>query len=326
MIYIDTGSTDVFYNFALEYYFACEKELSEPVFLFWRTEPTLMIGKYQNTFEEIDLSYAEEKGIEVVRRLSGGGTIYTDLGGWQFTFIEYGNDNQIHFTEFIAPIIDALKTFEVEAEFNGRNDLVIGGRKFSGNAQYKLKGNTIHHGSILFDTNIEEMVASTTVDPYKIISKSIKSVRERVTNIKDHLKQTLSAEEFSHQMVNYILGEKGQRYQLTKSDHRRILEIADEKFRPWQARFGANPKFSMTKVGRFAGGKLSISLDVKKNTITSAQVNGDFFGNDRAQDLAETLVGLPLEKETLISSLNQKGLADALYGISAEEIVYTILT
>lgn len=187
MIYIETGSTDVYYNFGLENYFATEKRLPDTVFLFWRTTPTLMVGKYQNILEEINKPYADAHGIHLVRRMSGGGTIYTDLGGWQFTFIEHSPEQQIEFAQYIGPVVDAVRELGADASFNGRNDLLIDGRKFSGNAQYRLGDCIVHHGSLLYDTNIEQMVASTTVDPYKILSKSIKSVRDRVTNISEHL-------------------------------------------------------------------------------------------------------------------------------------------
>ena len=123
MIYIETGSTDVYYNFALEYYFTLEKRLPETVFLFWRTTPTLMVGKYQNVLEEINKVYADEHGIHLVRRMSGGGTIYTDMGGWQFTFIQHKEAGEIEFSQYIAPVIDALREMGVSASFNGRNKL-----------------------------------------------------------------------------------------------------------------------------------------------------------------------------------------------------------
>ena len=205
MIYIETGSTDVYYNFGLEYYFTVEKRLPETVFLFWRTTPTLMVGKYQNVLEEINKPYADAHGIHLVRRMSGGGTIYTDLGGWQFTFIQHREAGEIEFSQYIAPVIGALREMGVNAAFNGRNDLTIDGRKFSGNAQYRLGDCIVHHGSLLFDTDIEQMVASTTVDSYKIISKSIKSVRDRVTNISEHLPAPMDAETFKETMVRHRL-------------------------------------------------------------------------------------------------------------------------
>lgn len=129
MIYIETGSTDVCYNFGLEYYFTAEKPLPDTVFLFWRTTPTLMVGRYQNVQEEVDNTYADAHGIRIVRRMSGGGTIYTDLGGWQFTFIEDAGEEDIQFQRYIAPVVGALRELGVEAAFNGRNDLTIGGKK-----------------------------------------------------------------------------------------------------------------------------------------------------------------------------------------------------
>ena len=140
MIYVETNSTNVYYNFGVEYYFTTEKQLPEPVFLFWRTAPTLMLGRHQNPYEEIDLEYAQEHGIALVRRMSGGGTIYTDLGSWQFSFIVPGDKGDIDFKTYLRPVLQALRALGLNAEFNGRNDLLIDGRKFSGNAQYRKAG------------------------------------------------------------------------------------------------------------------------------------------------------------------------------------------
>ena len=326
MIYIETGSSDVYYNFGLEYYFTAVRPLDEEVFLFWRTTPTLMVGKYQNTLEEINQTYAEEHGIRVVRRMSGGGTIYTDPGGWQFTFINYGDGGEISFQEYISPVIDALRSLSVPAEFNGRNDLVIEGKKFSGNAQYKLNGNTVHHGSLLFDTDIEQMVKSTTVDEYKIVSKSIKSVRDRVTNISDHLREPLDAEAFKELMIRHIMRGSTRRYEVTEEDRKQIEQIADERFRSWEARYGKNPKCTVTKVGRFRGGKVEFLLDVKKGVITSAELRGDFFGTDRAGEIGPALCGCRYEREDIKNTLLEKDLASAIYGVTVDEIADTIIS
>ena len=228
MIYIETGSTDVCYNFGLEYYFTVEKPLGDTVFLFWRTTPTLMVGRYQNVLEEVDKAYADAHGIRIVRRMSGGGTIYTDMGGWQFTFIEDAQGEDIRFQQYIAPVIDALGEVGVKAAFNGRNDLTIDGRKISGNAQYRLGGRVVHHGSLLFDTDLAQMAAATTVDRYKIRSKSIQSVRERVTNIAEHLPAPMDAESFKAQVVRHILGPGGTVYTLTPEDDARIRQLGRE--------------------------------------------------------------------------------------------------
>jgi lipoate-protein ligase A len=323
MIYVETGSEDVYFNFGLEYYFTVEKRLPEPVFLFWRTTPTLMVGKYQNTLEEINHVYAEQHGIRIVRRMSGGGTIYTDPGGWQFTFIDYGDTDEIHFQEYISPVIDALRALGIPASFNGRNDLVIEGKKFSGNAQYKLAGNTVHHGSLLYATNIEQMVAATTVDEYKILSKSIKSVRDRVTNISEHMEKPMSPEDFKEHMISYIL-RGGSRYELTDDDRARIRVLAAERFDNWECIYGRNPKFQIVKTGRLPGGKMEFHLDVRKGRIADAAVYGDFFASQKADGLAALLIGCEYDRAAVQKALEDGGMRGAVYGVTPEQMAAVI--
>ncbi len=324
MIYIETGSRDVYYNFGLEYYFTVEKRLPDTVFLFWRTTPTLMVGKYQNVLEEINKPYADAHGIHLVRRMSGGGTIYTDLGGWQFTFIQHKDAKQIEFHEYIRPVLDALAEMGVSAAFNGRNDLTIDGKKFSGNAQYRLGDCIVHHGSLLFDTDIAQMVASTTVDDYKITSKAIKSVRDRVTNISEHLPERMTAERFKEIMVRHIMNDSKTVYEVTPEDDARIRVIADEKFRAWERVFGANPKFNIDRTGRFAGGKMQFKLDVRKGRIESASVYGDFFSTLDADAITSALTGCRYDRESVMNALKANGIDGAVYRITAEEMAKLI--
>ncbi len=324
MIYIETGSDDVYYNFGLEYYFTVEKKLSDTVFLFWRTTPTLMVGKYQNVAEEINKPYADEHGIKLVRRMSGGGTIYTDPGGWQFTFICQGAAKEIDFNRFIAPVTDALREMGVNAGFNGRNDLTIDGKKFSGNAQYRLGDSLVHHGSLLFDTDIGQMVASTTVDSYKITSKSIKSVRDRVTNIAEHLPSPMNPDEFKKCMVRHIMRGSDASYTVTPEDDRRIREIAKEKFESWQSIFGVNPKFNIERTGRFEGGKITFRLDVDRGVIKNASVFGDFFSTLDPEVICSALTGCRYEKDDVLRALIENNIDGAIYRISAEEMAKTV--
>lgn len=320
MIYIETGSTDVYYNFGLEYYFTLEKRLLDTVFLFWRTTPTLMVGKYQNVLEEINKPYANAHGINLVRRMSGGGTIYTDLGGWQFTFIQHREAGEIEFSQYISTVIDALGEMGVHAAFNGRNDLTIDGRKFSGNAQYRLGDCIVHHGSLLFDTDIDQMVAATMVDPYKILSKSIKSVRDRVTNISDHLPAPMTAEAFKAVMVRHIMNGSEKAYIVTAADDARIREIARTQFQNWDRIFGRNPRFTIDRTGRFQGGKLQFKLDVQKGIIRGAAVYGDFFSTLDASAIENALIGCPYERGCVLDALRSHGIDGAVYRISAEEM------
>lgn len=327
MIYVANNSKDVYFNFALEYWLITEKRLAEDqVFLFWRTEPTLMVGKYQNPLEEINLSYAKEHGIHIVRRMSGGGTIYTDPGGWQFTFITRNDAAQISFHEYISPVVDTLRRMGVDAGFNGRNDLVIGGRKFSGNAQYIHSGYTVHHGSLLFDTDIEQMVKSTNVDPYKIVSKSIKSVRDRVTNISEHLPEPMDAETFRDRMVRGIMGCSDRRYILREDEIARIQKIAAEKFNNPQAIFGASPKYSIVRTGRYTGGKIEFRLEIKKGCIADMSVSGDFFGTLDPEAFCVMLRGCPYTREEIKKRISQSGLdwENRVYQISLDEMLDTL--
>jgi len=323
MIYIDTGSSDPYFNFALEYWLITEKCPTEPVFLFWQTEPTLMIGKYQNPLEEINMEYAREHGVHIVRRMSGGGTIYTDLGGWQFTFINKSRDKGISFSEYITPVIDALHQLGViDAGFNGRNDLTIGGKKFSGNAQYIHGGYTLHHGSLLFDTDIEALVSSTQVDPEKIISKSIKSVRDRVTNISPHLPKPLTGEEFKEVMVKAIMGPTGSRYTPSPEEIKRIGEIASEKFNNHQAIYGGSPKYDIKSGKRFPGGKVEFKISVAKGKIRDIDISGDFFGTLEISELKSALIGCPYERSAVLAALEK--IDGEIYRISNEELAEVI--
>lgn len=324
MIYIETGSTDVYYNFGLEYYFTVEKRLPDTVFLFWRTTPTLMVGKYQNVLEEINKPYAEAHGIRIVRRMSGGGTIYTDEGGWQFTFIQHQNAKEIEFRQYIAPVIDALTEMGVDSGFNGRNDLTIGDKKFSGNAQYRLADCIVHHGSLLFDTDIGQMVASTTVDSSKILSKSIKSVRDRVTNIAEHLPYPLSPEEFKERMVHHIMAGSTDVYHITPEDDKRIRELAMTQFAAWEKIYGADPKFNIERAGRFEGGKIQFKIDVQKGIIRHASVYGDFFSTLDADTICAAIIGCRYDRQSVLVALREHGIDTAIYRIKAEEIASVI--
>lgn len=327
MIYIETGSTDVYYNFGLEYYFSAEKDLGDTVFLFWQTTPTLMIGKYQNVLEEIDRSYAQTHGIALVRRMSGGGTIYTDPGGFQYTFIQHKDAREIEFDEYIRPVIGALRRLGAQVEFNGRNDLTIGGKKISGTAQYRTPRSLVHHGSLLYDTDIRALETAITVEENKIASKSIRSVRDRVTNIADHLVEAMSREEFKKCMVASILqahGENVETYELTADDDARIRTLAQEKFAGWENIYGSNPAFNVKKTGYFPGGKIQFLLSVDKGIIRSAELHGDFFSL-AAEAVAQAITGCRYEKKEVLDALLTHGLEGAVYRLSAADMAALIV-
>lgn len=326
MIYIETGAADICWNLAVEYYFTVEKDIGEDtIFLFWRTEPALIIGRYQNALEEIDLQYAREHGVKIVRRLSGGGTIYADKGNWMYTFITKGDADGICFRKYSQPIVDGVRSMGVDAGFNGRNDLVIGGRKFSGNAQYHLAGNTVHHGTLMFSCDVEQMVRCTTVDAQKILSKSIKSVRDRVTNVSEHLPEKMDAETFKERIVDYVMQGCRREYELTDEDRRRIHQIAKEKFDNWEAVFGGTPKFSIERSARLSGGRMTFSLEVRKGRILSCSVSGDFFADVDSVAFDEALRGCLYRRNDVCEALEKAGLDGAVYRVSAADMAELIV-
>jgi lipoate-protein ligase A len=285
------------YSFGLEEYIMTQPKFKDEYFIFWRTLPTLMIGRFQNTIEEINAKYAEENKINVIRRNSGGGTIYTDENCWQFSFItwkEYGKVKD--FRLFTKPILDALKKLGIDAVFSGRNDLLFGDKKFSGNAQFSIGNRFLHHGAILFDTNIDNMVKALLVGDDKIISKGIKSVRERVINIKQYLSNpNITSEEFKEKMIS-IVGNEMETIAIDEEDLMEIKKIENEKFLDWNWNYGKSPEFNITKTTETQGGKFIVNLDVRNGVITNCKLNGDFFFTGDIIDFEKNLIGCKYEK------------------------------
>ena len=197
------------------------------------------------------------------------------------------------------------------------------GRKFSGNAQYRLGGCIVHHGSLLFDTDLQQMEAATTVDRYKIVSKGIQSVRDRVTNIAEHLPAPMDPETFKKCIVEHILGD-GAVYTVTEEDDARIREIAAERFASWESVYGADPAFNIQRTGRFAGGKMDFRLEVRKGLICHAAVFGDFFSSLDAETICGVLEGCRYEREAVLRALLDHGIDGAIYQISAKEMAAAI--
>ena len=321
MLWINTESKDVFYNFAAEYYLASEKQFAEPVFLLWQTTPTLMVGRYQNVFEEINLLYVMGKGNTVVRRLSGGGTIYTDEQVFQNSFIAPKNGSEIEFSDYTRPIIQALNRMGIPAKFNNRNDLMIGSRKVSGTAQYNAKGYTVHHGSVLYDVDIKELERCLHVDAEKIISKGIKSVRERVVNLNDYVPGKKDVTQFMQDLKNHILGNDIREYRLTPEEQDRLREIADTKFRGWDWNFGNSPKCDLVKSKRLDGGKVEFHLSLKNGRIQACDITGDFFSGKDLSALSKTLCGCRLDRKDLQKQLENANAASFFYHITNDAIL-----
>lgn len=323
MLTVRNVSNNPFYNQAFEEY-VYETFRDDDVFLLWKNTPAVVVGSYQNICREVHVEALRQRGIPVVRRISGGGTVYHDLGNVNYTYIVRANGT-VDYDAVLSPVIAALNAIGVPARKNRTCDIAIGDLKISGSAQRMIKGRLLHHGSLLFDTDIEQMVASTTVDSYKITSKSIKSVRDRVTNISEHLPAPMDAETFKETMARHIMNGSTDTYTVTPEDDARIREIAGEQFQSWERIFGRSPKFTIDRTGRFAGGKVQFKLDVQKGRIRDAAVYGDFFSTLDADTLCAALMGCPYERGAVLSVLRSRGIDGAVYRISAEELASVVV-
>ncbi|PLX08051.1 MAG: lipoate--protein ligase [Marinilabiliales bacterium] len=307
--------------FAVEEYIMKNPKFEDEYFMFWRTKPTLMIGRFQNTIQEINSQFAKDNDIDVVRRNSGGGTVYTDPDCWQFSFITWKNSGQVKdFRDFTKPVIAALQSMGVPAVFHGRNDLHCEGKKFSGNAQFGLKNRFLHHGTILFDTNLENLVRSLNVTDEKIISKGIQSVRERVTNIRPFLTNDLESLEFRNKMIEILKGDMVQ-IVLSDTDLAEIEKIEKEKFLTWDWNYGNSPKFNITKSNRFDGGKVEVQLDVKNGIIETCSIYGDFFCNGDISVIQDAVVVCKYESSAIKTALQSVNAEEMLYLIKIDELV-----
>lgn len=322
MINIINTSTDPRFNLALEEYALTKLFPDRDLAILWQNSPTVVIGRNQNTIEEINQPYIEQKGISVVRRLSGGGAVYHDFGNLNFTFIVSSKKSVVsNFEIFTRPIIAALQSLAVPAEFSGRNDITIEGKKFSGNAQYWFKDRLLHHGTILFNSDIAVVQEALKVKPEKLVSKGVKSVQSRVTNIFPYLKKPLEIQEFKAIVLSHMLGEAEDNYTLTPYDLEQIEHLVEKRYSQWSWNFGHSPAFTLEKQRRFSGGLLSLRLNVKQGIITQMAIYGDFFSLEDVDILAQNLQGIPYRAEAVSKHLKQLDFQKYFLTITLEEFL-----
>ena len=330
MKYYINNSNDPAFNIALEEY--CFKKLRDidEIFLLWINEPTIVVGKYQNTIEEINTEYTREKGIHVVRRISGGGAVYHDLNNLNYTIISNKQEEKegFNFKEFSKPIIETLAELGVKAEFTGRNDLEIDGQKFCGNAQAYIKDRVMHHGCLLFDVNFSELANALKVSKDKIESKGVKSVRSRVTNILPHLKDPITVNEFGEKIMEYMKKHYPdmEEYKFTPEELKMIEENADKKHRNWDWVYGTSPEFNITREKRFTNGKIQIFATVENSRIKNIKFYGDFFGkNEDLSEIENLLKDTKYTRETVKEKLEMVDIGEYFSRFTVDEIVEVIV-
>lgn len=322
--YIDLTTTEPEFNLAVEQYVFDILPKDRMYFMLWQNRNSIIIGKYQNTLAEINLPYVNEHGIHVVRRLSGGGAVYHDLGNLNFTFVaDAGNIEKLNMRVFCEPIVDALHTLGVKAEINGRNDITIDGKKFSGNAQYLRQGRIMHHGTIMFDSDLSVVENALKVDPSKIEAKGIKSVRSRVTCVRPYLEKDVSLETFRKLLLESILkNNPGQEYVFSGREIAEINEIKAQRYATWDWNFGKSPECTMKKSARIDGcGKIEAYITLEHSRIISVVFKGDFFSTEDPEKLAEKLTGIVPEEQEYLRVLKDVDISAYFSNLSMEKFI-----
>lgn len=330
MKFIDNkGITDPQINLAIEEYVLQNFGEKDTYLLFYVNEPSIIIGRNQNSIEEINTDYVDEHNIKVVRRLSGGGAVYHDEGNLNFSFITKDDGESFHnFEKFTKPVVEALNHIGVPAELIGRNDLLADGRKISGNAQFSTKGRMFSHGTLMLDSEIEHVVAALNVSKEKIKSKGIKSIRSRVANISEFLEEKISMDEFKSLILRYIFDvdniEDIPSYELTEEDWKNIEEISKKRYQNWDWNFGKSPAFNLKESHKFDSGLLDVRLDVKKGIIENCKIYGDFFGLGDVKELENKLIGVRHERKSIQKALTEIDVSYYLGKITKDEFIQLI--
>lgn len=310
MIIIDSFSNDAYFNIALEEYLLY-KYPKKDIFLLYINAPSIIVGKFQNTLAEINLEYIEQNNIKVVRRMSGGGAVYHDLGNLNFSFHSELNQSEfMDFSKFTQPVLNVLQSKGVPAALEGRNDLYVDGKKFSGNAKLARNGKVIQHGTILFDSNMDILSDALKVNPLKYKDKAVKSNRSRVINLKECFKDPISIEDLKQALIQEMitLFPESTIYTLTKQDIDQVMELVEQKYNTWDWNFGFSPKYNFKNAIKVPAGYIEIHLDVVRGgKIEAAKIFGDFFASNPIEELEEMLIDKNhdiAEIQTLLESID----------------------
>ena len=316
MRYIYNPSLDPAFNLAAEEWLLTGSR--DDIFMLWRNAPAVIVGRNQNTLAEIDEDFVRERNIPVVRRLSGGGAVFHDLGNINFTFITDGGPaGGVDFERFTRPIREALRLMGVDCVFSGRNDLLIDGLKVSGNAQHFFENRVLHHGTLLFASDMADLSGALRPDPEKFRHKAVKSVSARVTNISSHLNVRMEPTDFIRALMEHVAGDTDtDRMTLSGEETAAIEELAETRYRTWEWNFGASPAYNFSRRTRTPGGLLDANLLVNRGVILEARLFGDYFGVRDVRELETRIEGGRHERAALEQRLTGVPVDDYLHGVT----------
>ncbi len=322
MYLIKNTVVNPYFNLAAEEYFLEQPE--KEVLILWQNERAIVVGRNQNTMAEVNSAYVREQDIPVIRRLSGGGAVFHDRGNINYTIIQ--KENGSFFSDykfFTEPICAFLKTLGIDAQLSGRNDLLIDGKKFCGNAQARRNGKIMHHGCILFSANVKELAACLNPSPLKMESKGVKSIRSHVTNISEHLKSPMTVEDFFHKLFQYFRENTSdiEEAYLTEEEYRAIDKLAEQKYASWDWNYGESPDYTAKKARRYEFGTVEIYFSVEAGIIKKIKIYGDFFGVKDISKLEERCLGVIHKREAFQEVFKCFPIEEYIWGMDTVQLI-----
>lgn len=326
--YLLVDSTDAAWNLAAEQYVFDALPRCRSYWMLWQNRRAVVVGKYQNTLAEINEDYVRENGVQVVRRLSGGGAVYHDLGNLNYTVVtDAGSTQSLDFRLLSRPLLDTLRSLGVPAELNGRNDICVEGKKISGNSQYRREGRVMQHGTILFDSDLSAVEAALRCDPEKLRGKAVASVRSRVTNLRPYLPQELTLGEFRTLFLQKLLeSSPGEAYVFTERDRQAIEAIRAGRYARREWNYGASSVGAVVRKKRVEGcGTVGAEWREQDGCIAALRFFGDFFSLSDPDVLAEKLIGLPLERNALRAALEKADVPRYISGLDGDTLSELLL-
>ena len=326
MRYIKNVSTNPYYNMAFDEYCLESLSINEPVFYLWQNRPAVIVGFNQEVNTEVNLDYLKENGIDLVRRVTGGGAVYHDVGNLNYTIVGRSEDLERDYPEYASIMAKALQKLGVPATLSGRNDILVEGRKVSGFAKRVCKNRLMVHGTLMYNVDVDVLTKVLNPSNTKLQSKGIASVRSRVANLCEYLPNVPDIQTFSKQLEE-ILSHHYQdtEYQLSEEDLANIQQLTDKKFATWEWNYGRSPKATLTHSARLACGMVEIHLTLAENRISSCRFGGDFLGNLPATDLESALIEIIYDTENIRKRLSSFTIGAYFDGVTMEELIKLIL-
>ena len=331
MIYIENTSNDPAYNLAFEEYVFMNTDYDEPVLLLWQNAPAVIVGKYQNTLEEINYDYIREKEIHVIRRNTGGGAVYHDLGNLNYSFIIPDVESKVDFGTFTIPAVRALRACGIDAEQTGRNDILAGGRKFSGNAQQFSRHRLLHHGTLMFDVDMDAVSDALRPKAGKFRSKATQSVRSRVTNLKPLFLEAggdpdMTTADFKALLLEWFDKEYDlKKVSLTEEQMEGVEKLRREKYATDEWNFGRSPKADIVRGDFFRCGQVEFHFQIEQHRIRSVKITGDFFTSRNIEEFETMFEGAAYDRTSILKILENADLQSFLGDVTAEELAEVIV-